>query len=140
MNENQIMEFITNSQILSDSFRGIYSSNELNFDLKLGYYIINTDPSSSPGKHWVVLYILSTTKAYYFDSLGNKPLREVMTKLKSENFNFEFSNRRLQCESSDVCADYCILFAYFVTQGYRLQDYLSFFGENCIQNDKLVEL
>lgn len=38
----------------------------------IGYrkaYIINTDPSTKPGQHWVSIYYLGNS-AFYFDSFG----------------------------------------------------------------------
>lgn len=49
-------------------YRGSYAQDE-KFELKSGYYIINTDIKTGPGEHWISL-ILTPKTAYVFDSFS----------------------------------------------------------------------
>ena len=46
------------------------------FQMKPGYYIINTDIASGPGVHWQGL-ILSKTVAYIYDSFGRDHYKTI---------------------------------------------------------------
>ena len=51
-------------------------------------FIVNTDPSSLPGRHWVVIYFPNEECkeiAEYFDPLGNEPHRSLEEYLLSTN-------------------------------------------------------
>ena len=75
----------------------------------------------------------------YFDSLGNPPL-EVKEFLTKQGNGFSYNTKRLQSHGSDVCGDYCILFAYFRCRGYALKEYVELFTDDLDYNDKLVQL
>ena len=40
-------------------------------------YIVNTDTSKGPGKHWLAVYLPSTGIVEYFDPLGYEHLHSV---------------------------------------------------------------
>ena len=75
--------------------------------------IINTDPSTSPGQHWVAFFKgpnAEQKQLEFFDSYGQTPLIYGFTfppdiKIISNTFP-------LQSLSTTVCGHYCILFLY----------------------------
>ena len=56
-------------------YKGIFSVNE-QFELKPGYYIINTDVKKGPGVHWIAL-VLTKKTAFIFDSFARNPTKLV---------------------------------------------------------------
>lgn len=76
--------------------------------------IVNTDPSSKPGKHWVAFFRSSHGKLEFFDSYGRPP----------NHFGFpigvnmldasccEYNSLTLQADNTSVCGQYCILFLF----------------------------
>lgn len=143
MNEIEIEQYMLNDKYISKYFRGVYSSDLIPTNLdKKGIYIINTDPSTLPGKHWVVLSKLSsyTYTVDYFDSYGEKPINEVQTALNISNLCCRYSIKRLQGSHSDVCGDYCVFYAYFVSRGYTMAQFLELFTSNTTNNDMLIRL
>ena len=70
MNTEQIEQLCRSDQVLSPKFGGVFSRDnlpDLAEDAK--FYVCNTDPSSEPGGHWVVLHAAAES-GKYFDSLG----------------------------------------------------------------------
>ena len=49
MNTEQIEQLCRSDQVLSPKFGGVFSRDNK-------FYVCNTDPSSEPGDHWVVLH------------------------------------------------------------------------------------
>lgn len=116
------------SEAASDSFRGVYSYDELDEieDLPLdepSSLVINLDRSSGPGTHWVALWIdprPKTRSVEYFDSFGEEPpkrLAEKIQQLAKNNFDdlpellkFKTNGVKRQSVSSPNCGFFAIEF------------------------------
>ena len=71
MNTKQIWQALTCNTKTEPYFDGIFSIDMLDKILKKPELIIcNTDPSTKPGKHWVLFFFHNDT-VDFFDSLGN---------------------------------------------------------------------
>lgn len=131
-------------QILKDLpiFGGVLASDQLpsydEQDLKK-LYILNTDPSTKPGKHWVAIYINKTPE--FFDSLGRKP--------SAYNKNFEYflinhgpeyyhNCKRIQNYGTSLCGEYCVYYAVMRSSGYSFSDIVTRFGIDLMNNDDIV--
>ena len=57
--------------LFQSKYKGCYAQNE-KFELKQGYYIINTDIASGKGIHWISL-IITPKIAYIYDSFSRDP-------------------------------------------------------------------
>jgi hypothetical protein len=74
--------------------------------------IFNLDPHDQPGSHWVCAFIdLDKSAAYYFDSYGFKPEREInelFKRLHAQGIkNIYFNDIRHQRKDSE-CGMYCL--------------------------------
>lgn len=140
MNELQISEYMFGDEKISIWFNGVMSYDELPSTLEKGIYIVNTDPSTKPGSHWVVLANMNYDYIYYFDSLAKPPVAGIQSFLNKQNVTYKYSIKRLQSSNSDVCGDYCILFSYFISRGYNMEYFLSLFSFDTNHNDRCIEL
>lgn len=72
-------------------------------------YIVNTDPISKRGRHWVCIYY-SDNIAYYFDSYGSYNLIEPeINTFLSSTCKWSYRNRsRFQSDYTDYCGVYCL--------------------------------
>ena len=97
-------------------YLGVFSADNMPLDhlsnqSKTVYFIVNSDPSYSPGTHWLACVKAPGSILEFFDSYGNPP----------SFYHFSFpSNLRilhnqdpLQSVYSSVCGQYCIYFLYF---------------------------
>ena len=85
-------------------------------------FIVNTDPSTLPGHHWVAFVVFADRSSviYFFDSFG-MPLTNYQ-ELYNSCLNYAYfsdadivtsvNTRSLQGATSTVCGHYCILFLY----------------------------
>ena len=96
-------------------YNHLLSSNDRSL---ISFCIVNTDPASEPGQHWVV-FCRSGKEAplEYFDSYG-EPSETYGFTLNSSNLTsnittaIKFSSLVHQGYGSSVCGHYCILFFY----------------------------
>jgi len=106
MNETQFK-----NELASRSFQGVFACNELRPPMKLpASYIVNTDPRSKPGIHWIAIYIDQNYIGEYFDSFGNKPDGDILKFLQRVCKKIFYNNKCLQNKKSISCGVYCIYF------------------------------
>ena len=73
MNSLQINNIL--KEKLGRVFKGVCALDQIaNLKPRIpAVYVFNTKPRTTPGEHWVVVYIMANRKAVYFDSFGLKP-------------------------------------------------------------------
>jgi hypothetical protein len=90
------------------------------------YFIMNLDPSSKPGSHWVAVAISNMDKSImYYDSLCIHPthttlqaLKRLAMKMDREHmFKFKFNTVRDQSKSSGKCGFFAIQFLHKIMNG-----------------------
>lgn len=76
--------------------------------------IVNTDPSTKPGKHWVAFFLGPHGKLEFFDSYGRPPTHFGFPIACSmlDTSTFEYNTLAIQADSSSVCGHYCIVFLF----------------------------
>ena len=69
MNMLQIERLLKNKKI----FKNICAFDQLEKPVFPSAYVINSDPSSEPGEHWIAVYFDKRGRGEYFDSYGLAP-------------------------------------------------------------------
>ena len=92
-------------------YKGSYPVDQ-KFELKPGYYIINTDLKKGAGVHWVAM-VLTKTNAFIYDSFArasNKLISHLAKRLKLAKIKIINSDRkdREQKETQLVCGQLSI--------------------------------
>jgi hypothetical protein len=119
-------------------FLDAYARNEL--PVRPPYpscFIINTDPRSKPGEHWLAVYYNRNGYVDFFDSYGHSPaFFNLENYLNKTSTGWSFNKRRIQGDS-ELCGLYAILFLIF-----RARDKSDFFfkqfSNNYEKNDKIL--
>ena len=79
-NTIEISEYFNRDLICSKIFYGVYPANKISKLSSLPTLIVcNTDTSSRPGEHWIVLYVDEKRRGEYFDSMGRFPTKWFKT-------------------------------------------------------------
>lgn len=97
-------------------FKGVFAADEIPYsELKDSpsplCLVLNSDPSSQPGTHWICAFILpDSSSVEFFDSYGLAPT--------VYNFSFPpsttiFNTLTFQSPHTPVCGQYCILYLSF---------------------------
>lgn len=75
--------------------------------------VLNTDPISSPGSHWVAIFKDESNYGYYFDSYGKPPSHDEFIQCLGFCSDWTYNTIQLQNWLSTTCGQYCI---YFITK------------------------
>ena len=146
MNEQELTHLLMNNATTAPFFCGVLSHDELNMlpTPAEGFYIVNSDDSSGPGKHWLAIgWFKHGQSTEFFDSLAKEP-QSYHTNI--ENFllckekPYKYSKMRIQSSVSIKCGEFCIFYAYHRCKGYSFEQILSVFSStNLLLNDCIVE-
>lgn len=139
MNSSQINQLMKRHPQTRGIFDGVYAADTLPFKpryRKPCAYIVNTDPISKPGRHWVALYFGKSSVEYY-DSSGAAPLPEFLRFMGT--WNYIRNAYPIQSFISSACGQHCIFYIWKKTQGLGMYDIIKQFDkEDLIQNDLFV--
>lgn len=111
---NEYVEKLCKQIIVNHRFYGVYPCDIQPKPNKSKVYslIFNTGDSTSPGEHFIAIYV--TPKCfYYFDSFGLKPADNNIKNfidLNKGNRRLILSRRRVQSNTSNFCGYFCTAF------------------------------
>ena len=138
MYTSQLLEALHKNPLTSPIFAGVLGSEQIPTKIppkseKKRVFIVNTQPTTHEGEHWVVLYFTPHDTVYYFDSFGLPPPSNIYKKIR------RFKHLRLWSRTlqglSDTCGWYCMCFVLAVNDHFDL----NIFGDDLRANDKLVK-
>ena len=104
-------------------------------------FVTNTDPSHQPGTHWVAFYFVSKEEGEFFDSYGYPPNHykgSFKDFLDKHSYDWNFNDRKLQSNWSDVCGQYCIFYPGHRARGFSMNKIVQLFGNDTALNDAKV--
>ena len=112
LNSIQLLNILKTEKCTKNIFLGIFPRNKLPDKIKYpSCFILNTDPSSERGKHWLAFYFNENKICYFFDSFGNSPKIFGLEKYILKNSKkFTFNKIRYQELFSQSCGYFCLLF------------------------------
>jgi hypothetical protein len=139
MNTVEITNAMKKNNKTKSYFKGVYACDKLPRTKvkKPTCFIINTDPSSKPGTHWVAVYFPKKGSAEYFDSFGFRPKINSITNFINTNCTrFTYNKIQLQNIFSTVCGNYCCEYLLHRCQGKsRSLFFKNYSFKNTTQND-----
>ena len=140
MNTGQIENLLRSDCKLSLTFDGVYASDRIPSMTGITTeLVVNEDPSSKPGSHWVAIRI-ENQNAEYFDSYGRPPsVVNIVNFLNRNSKSWTFNTKELQALGSSVCGHYCVWFLSQRARGKTMRDVQSQFSNNANLNDVTVE-
>ena len=80
--------------------------------------IVNLEPKSLPGSHWVAISRKLGGEAYYFDTFGQPPSKDIAMWLNANALRWKFSKLPIQ-EAKDLisCGYSCVKFLQQIRNG-----------------------
>jgi hypothetical protein len=122
-------------------FEGVFASDTLPHALhrRPSLLIVNTDPISKGGSHWLAIYISCEGKGEFFDSYGLPPyVPQIRSFLDKRCKSWRYNTVDLQAVNTTVCGQYCVMYLLFKAHGYSLFDFVKNFSNECLKNDETV--
>ena len=138
MDTTELLSAISTDEIMKNTCIGVFSCNNLP-EIKQypSFFIANTDPSSKPGQHWVLVYVSSANSCEYFDSYGREPEGPFADYTK--NFPLVTWNRKqVQSFTSVACGAHCLFVAWHRSRSNSLADVLTCYIADVDTNDDFV--
>ena len=114
-----------------NSFLDVYASGLLPRSItKTCTAIVNADPHTEGGSHWLAVYFRpKSSYSYYFDSYGIVPFVPDILAFATRNCTtWDRNKKTLQSLTSDVWGKYCCLFALYMDRGYTPQQFVGLFN------------
>ena len=116
-----------------ESFLGVFASDMLPPPRSItrpGTIIVNIDPHTHSGSHWIAINLRPRTcSSYFFDSYGLFPfvpdIRDFLEKSGCPLWNY--NKTQLQGLYSTLCGHYCCLFALYMDRGYSPSQFIDLF-------------
>ena len=133
-------------KITAPGFLGAFAYDKIPIkpDSEAFSVILNTDPETEPGDHWIAL-IYKHPYFYFCDSYGRTFRNPTFSSAFSDtikSFIGKTAHRRntkfLQQLTSNVCGDYCVYFIQELAKT-SFAKTTKVFGENLKNNDRFVE-
>ena len=114
MDTLQIERKFKNDSCAKKIFKGIYPKDQLPTVEYPGSYVVNTDPSTAPGEHWIAMFFNKQRSAEFFDSYGLHPIVYGLTDfLDSHSSSWIYYSKTLQSLISEVCGHYTVYYILF---------------------------
>ena len=140
MNGSEIERALRSDRITGEKFVGVFASDSLPKDKEYpGAYIVNTDPSSKPGQHWIAFFLPEPGRIEVFDSFGKDPVTYSTDFAKwIGKDHVQNSRKTLQSNSTTVCGNFCLFFILLRCYDVTFKDIASILTSNTALNDKFV--
>lgn len=136
MNTYEIGKLLFNDSVSKNIFCGVFAADQVPvLNKKYAAYVVNTDKTGLPGRHWVALFV-DNYKLEYFDSYGQPPLTKFNYFLKDRRYTY--NNEQLQSVISTACGQYVIYYILQRCKRVSMQDIVNDFSDNYLENDIIV--
>ena len=137
MNTKEISEYLNRDLICHKIFYGVYPANRIPKLRSLPELIVcNTDTSSRPGEHWIVLYVDENYKGEY--TLGRFPSKWFEVFLDVNCIRWIWNEKQLQSVISKFCGHYCIFYCLYGCRWVDVRKLAKVFTKDTSLNDSIV--
>ena len=145
MDNFSLKKLILQCSHLTETFRGVWSAD--NFptmeDQGASFQIVNTEPSSQTGKHWILLCRQrrgSKKEIVFWDSLGKEPktYKKLYTRLTYLYEQILTFNHPLQSHFSNCCGLYCLLMAHHLPNSKNFETVAKVLPKKMVDEQTLV--
>lgn len=125
MNTDQINTILRANRRTSQLFKECLPSDQLppihTYALPAAF-VVNLDPITKRGSHWIAVYLPSNKEAVFFDSLGLNPTPNISNYISQ--FPKTFVNKQsYQSPLANTCGPHTICFIYYMSLGYTPHQY-----------------
>lgn len=146
LNSDQLNQLALHHPTLAPHYQGALPCDQLPDPTRLPTpfgFIVNTDPSDLPGRHWLGVWVASPQRVEWYDSFGLElPLYETTAPLLRWLRRFKFTvrnGRAAQNIYDQSCGGYALMFLVAKSQGESLTTFQARFApHDYVGNDHRV--
>lgn len=112
MDTISVCRFACGDSFIRRGFGGVFASDVLpQFKNNFNSFIINLDPQSLPGSHWVAVFFDGET-ASYFDSYGRTPPTDILNFIRRNSSLLTHNKYCYQDYFTLTCGYFCLYFLF----------------------------
>ena len=119
------------------NYGGTLSKDELP-RLQSKFYVVNMSNAGEEGTHWVMVYNVRPHDVYYFDSFGQFPPEEILTRMQATGKDILRNSQIIQAFNSVRCGYFCALVAQLLDKGYEFLNIMDDFSSHRRNNEHLL--
>jgi hypothetical protein len=120
-------------------YRGIFACDELpEIMVRPFVIVVNTDPASKPGRHWICICFDEEGHGEYFDSFGLPPKTIFERYMDKYCISWTFNKKQMQSLVSRFCGHYCIWYCMMKFRKVTLNELCNVMCSDTGLNDFLV--
>jgi hypothetical protein len=120
-------------------YSGIYACDQLpDAPVHPSVIVVNTDPASRPGRHWICMFFSEDGHGEFFDSFGMLPKRVFERYMERHCFAWTFNKKQMQSLVSRFCGHYCIWYCIMKFRKVTLNELVREMSSDTGLNDFLV--
>jgi hypothetical protein len=120
-------------------YRGVYACDELPLiSTRPSVIVVNTDPASRPGRHWICMFFDEDGHGEFFDSFGMQPNRVFKRYMNKYCIIWTFNKKQMQSLVSRFCGHYCIWYCIMKFRNVSLNVLVNAASNDTGLNDFLV--
>lgn len=142
MDSRQIIRVLKRDPITRRTFVGVFACDQLPKTISKypACLVVNTDPHSKAGKHWLAMYIPNAVTLEFFDSFGHPPehFKGPIARFASKFSHMNYNDVPVQSPFSAVCGQFCIYYLYSRCRGRSLSAIVKTFHWKSDSNDVRV--
>lgn len=115
MNTETICRYACSDAVIRKTFGGVFASDTLPHRIgNFSTFVINLDPHTLPGTHWIAVKFNSANKSVYvFDSYGRPPTNSnILYFLKRNACTIYYNEQCFQEKFTTTCGHFCLYFLY----------------------------
>ena len=138
MNTQEIEVMMKQNKVTQKLFKGVYAADEVPDDIKKScFVIVNMDPSTEAGSHWVAMMVNPGRRSEYFDSFGLPVPYPRFERILGGRYIM--SKEQLQASYTTTCGQWCMFYVWCRCAKYTFKQIISMFKKkDRIQNDANV--
>ena len=146
MNSKQLRQCLKEDSLTQYYMGGVMASDTLPRDPPLHpkcVYIINTDPASQPGRHWLAVYLPPGKQPVeFFDVLGHPPTyygTAITQFVKANGPDYVYQKQRLQSPEAITCGHFCLYYIMYRVRGVPMEEIMQNFSPAHVKvNEQIV--
>lgn len=118
MNTREILNVLRSDAAVNPTLLGVFPIDLVPPVIyKPASLVINLDPSSEPGSHWVCLYIDKKGRCDYFDSYGREPNSLLKKYIFQNSVQSKHNTNCVQRILTSTCGQMCVYFLIWRCRG-----------------------
>ena len=142
MYTSELREYLRRDPLARSQLGDVCAADQLPLRPKRSLYVVNTDTSAGPGRHWVAFYFpRGRGPPEFFDPVGLPPETyhvRFRNALILNGPRYVYNNQRLQAAGSTTCGYFCLFYAYFRCRGLGMRRALRKFKNFCSNEEKVI--